>query len=475
MICFDDRKSIVLQACEVEGSRKPQSSAVVLAAKLVEFVAQEILFLARDGEASRMAIGVEAEKAEGGLPADYWQACRLAQQGRRDEARRLYRELEGEAEEIGSPLRALIKNDLAVLAALEGQFDEARQGWRQALEIDPRCRLARLNDVLIEAEVERLTLRQGDVPAALELAPSPSTPPVLDAASALPASQPIRVAVVSFLFNWPSTGGGNMHTAGLAQFLGRAGYEVRHIFARFPDWGIGQVANELLCPTEVIDFAASAWNVGEIQARYRHAVEQFDPDYVVITDAWNMKPLLAEAMHGYPYFLLIQAQENICPLNNLRLLAEDPQHVEQCPRNQLATPEVCQRCLAERGHHSGALHQVERALAGVGKPEYDQKLRRSLQAAEAVLALNPLTAALLEPFASRVRIVPWGIDPARFPWPVETPSSGPSGHLPPQGEGANGRIWCSWRRWQGSSSRGTTWRTRLAGCCGKRERISSWS
>ena len=86
----------------------------------------------------------------------------------------------------------------------------------------------------------------------------------------------------------------------------------------------------------------------------------------MITDAWNIKPYLAEAVRGYPYYLLYQAQENICPLNNLRLLAAGPTAVEQCPRNQLATPEVCCRCLAERGRHSGALHRAERELAGVG-------------------------------------------------------------------------------------------------------------
>ena len=169
--------------------------------------------------------------------------------------------------------------------------------------------------------------------------------------------------------------------------------------------------------SEALEFDPADWNVAAIQARYRLAVEAFHPDYVVISDAWNMKPLLAEAVRGYPYFLLFQGQENICPLNNIRLLAEGPDRVEQCPRNQLATPEVCHRCLAERGHHAGALHQAERALAGVGTPEYDQKLRRSLQEAEAVLALNPLTAAMLEPFSRRVRVVPWGLDPARFPWP----------------------------------------------------------
>lgn len=123
-------------------------------------------------------------------------------------------------------------------------------------------------------------------------------------------------------------------------------------------------------------------------------------------------------MRGYTYYLLYQAQENICPLNNPRLLASGPTTVEQCPRNQLATPEVCCRCLAERGRHSGALHRAERELAGVGTREYYALLRQSLSEAEAVLVLNPVIAALLEPYCSRVCIVPWGMDKTRFPWPV---------------------------------------------------------
>ena len=32
-------------------------------------------------------------------------------------------------------------------------------------------------------------------------------------------AKPIRVAILSLLFNWPSTGGGNHHTAEMARFL----------------------------------------------------------------------------------------------------------------------------------------------------------------------------------------------------------------------------------------------------------------
>ena len=55
----------------------------------------------------------------------------------------------------------------------------------------------------------------------------------------------------------------------------------------------------------------------------------------------------------------------------------------------------------------------------MGTAEYDRILRQSFFEAEAVLVLNPITAAMLEPYARRVCIVPWGIDPARFPWGVD--------------------------------------------------------
>jgi glycosyltransferase involved in cell wall biosynthesis len=400
----------------------------------------------------------EPDVAEDAPPEGYWQACRLAEQGRYDEARRLYAELVDSAAmggESDARLRSVVRNDLAVLAAMEGRFDEARRGWQAALEIVRDCLPAHLNDALIAAELDRAHRGSDDIPGPPDHAPAsvPFHSSLVEGESRMggvallppdegghperagvrlfqsqppPQSSPIesgehpiptKVAILSFLFNWPSTGGGNMHTAGLAGFLARAGYEVRHYFARFPAWGIGRVADELPGDHEALEFDGANWSVAEIQSRYRRAVDRFGPDYVIITDAWNMKPLLADAMRGYARLLLFQAQECLCPLNNLRLLGRGPGQVEQCPRNQLATPEICRRCVAVRGLQSGGLHRCERALAGVGTPEYDQALRRSLQEAEAVLALNPLTAAMLEPYASCVRIVPWGLDPARFPWP----------------------------------------------------------
>ncbi len=226
-----------------------------------------------------------------------------------------------------------------------------------------------------------------------------------------------RIALLSFLFNWPSTGGGIVHTVELANFLTQAGFEVRLFHPRRIDWGIGRVEAPLPIDLVSLDFCDCPFDAIAIRDRFRRAVSTFGPDYAIITDAWNMKPILAEAVHDYAYFLRFAALECLCPLNNLRLLPSKTGPPGPCPDHQLAAPDACQRCLGRWGETSGGLHRLERELAGVGTPEYDRSLRRALEGAEAVLVLNPTTQAMLAPFARRVEVVPWGMDPVRFPWP----------------------------------------------------------
>ena len=235
------------------------------------------------------------------------------------------------------------------------------------------------------------------------------------------ADRPRRIAILSLLFNWPSTGGGTVHTAELGKFLSRAGFDVRHIYARFADWGLGNVTESTGVPSTVLEFDPSTWNAASVRARFRDAVDQFQPDFVVITDSWNAKPLLAEAVRGYPYYLRLAALECLCPLNNVRLLCEPNGKVRACPRQQLATPEKCRACVATRGHQSGGLHQAERQWAGFAEADYTTRLHRAFSEAEGVLVVNPLIATMVAPFARQVHVVPSGFDPDRFPWPNESP------------------------------------------------------
>ena len=87
----------------------------------------------------------------------YAQACSLARQGQHDDAWLVYMDLKRAIARRGkgSRPRALIQNDLAVLTAIDGRFDEGRAGWRTALEIDRACLVARRNRDLVEAKINR--------------------------------------------------------------------------------------------------------------------------------------------------------------------------------------------------------------------------------------------------------------------------------------------------------------------------------
>lgn len=338
----------------------------------------------------------------------YRQACGLAEAGDYAKASALYEKLATKTKD--AHLRALIKNDQGTLLALDGHAEAARQRFREALAIDPECEPARRNLAVLEADL---------APTSARASHSSEAPPPQ-------ATNAGRIAIVSFLFNWPSTGGGTVHTMELAKFLAKAGYEVLHIYARFPPWRIGGVEGSLPYPSQALEFAEADWKLERIKARYRQAVDAFDPDHVIITDSWNIKPHLADAVRGNPYILRFQAMECLCPLNNVRLLPEGNGRVRQCALHQLANPSECSQCLQKRGQWSGSLHQAERELSGVGTSEYHGLLLRSFREAEAVFVVNPLHEAMVSPYTEQVRVVTSGFDPARFPWPWPEEPARPS-------------------------------------------------
>ena len=86
------------------------------------------------------------------FPGAYWTACRALRDGRYQDAHRASETRRRSSRKGNSRLRTLIQNDLAVLDAVEGKFDEAREGWRLAIEGDGSC-VAQLNLGLIEAEL----------------------------------------------------------------------------------------------------------------------------------------------------------------------------------------------------------------------------------------------------------------------------------------------------------------------------------
>src|SRR5262249_50763867 len=162
---------------------------------------------------------------EANVEQAYRQASLLVEQGRFDPARSAYWVIA--AQDLPPRWRALIENDLGALNAFAGDTIEARVRFEKALAADVGCDVARQNLTLLDAEIQPWHL------------PTNGLLRVPTHATNKPGA--IRVAILSLLFNWPSTGGGTVHTAELGKFLQRAGYDVRHIYAQYPDWGVGNV------------------------------------------------------------------------------------------------------------------------------------------------------------------------------------------------------------------------------------------
>src|SRR5262249_8544382 len=158
--------------------------------------------------------------------------------------------------------------DQAALDLLDGRVGDARKGWQEALTLDGDCEAAKHNLAILDQDYPEVP------PVAEEIVNAPGP----DKASGPP---PIKVAVVRFLFNWPSTGGGIVHTVELCQFLARAGFEVRHFYVRYQEWGIGNVQDSPIASVP-LDCSASDWTVAAIKDKLRQAVDAFAPDQVII-------------------------------------------------------------------------------------------------------------------------------------------------------------------------------------------------
>ena len=215
------------------------------------------------------------------------------------------------------------------------------------------------------------------------------------------------------MFNWPSSGGGNVHTVQLAQALQNANYEVHHFFIEYEPWTIGRVENNPI-HSQAIIFNETHWSLAEVQSRMRATIRECAPDFVLVTDCWSLKPWLAEALSDWPYILRFDGMECLCPLNNLRVIPHPNRYLEPCTKHRLATPACCLTCVAERSRFVGRRHQFEREFSQFHTQEYHELFVRSLANAETVLVHNPLIAAALDPYAANVRVVPIGVDANTF-------------------------------------------------------------
>lgn len=124
--------------------------------------------------------------------------------------------------EVPPHQKSEILNGLAAVLAAEGHEFQASAACDLALRVTP-------NDTNVKETLQLL----------LE-----GTRPLADGVKA--KERPFKIAILSLLFNWPSTGGGIVHTYELAVALGHAGFSVCHIFAQYDGWKVGCVEGDYL-------------------------------------------------------------------------------------------------------------------------------------------------------------------------------------------------------------------------------------
>jgi len=335
------------------------------------------------------------------IPRQLAEAADLAVQGRYGDARTIYHSLT--RSKIDEETRSRIENDLAAIEAVMGHNWSSRLHLSRAVISSVENGVYEHNSSLIDA--------------------------------AMPSEgSAVKVAILSLLFNWPSTGGGTVHTRELAEFLTRDGYAVRHIYAVNAACEVGCVTEPLGYDSEALEFSDAEWNADSVRRRFQAAIREFDPDWVLIADSWNTKPLLAEAANGYPYLLRIAALESLCPLNNVRMLfapEDEPAgcpKIVQCELNQLAEPQACRDCVLRNAHLFGGLHKAERVLAEFYGDEYPHRLQQAFAEAEGVLVVSPEIGALVDSHTPVVRVIPSGFDPLRFPDEYQPPPADEKRH-----------------------------------------------
>jgi glycosyltransferase involved in cell wall biosynthesis len=187
------------------------------------------------------------------------------------------------------------------------------------------------------------------------------------------------------------------------------GVELKHFYVSAPGLGIGSIEGESPLPSVPIPMEEAQLNPASLKEHIREAVTAFAPDKVLITDSWNFKSHLLEALKDFPCYFRFHAAETLCPLNNIRYLPKEGQS-PCCRFNFLATPEICVNCLQANRRNSGGLHNWERALSGVEKAGYYDFLRTQLGQAAGGLVNNALIGTMFSSYLRNTRVVTSGVN-----------------------------------------------------------------
>ncbi len=222
----------------------------------------------------------------------------------------------------------------------------------------------------------------------------------------------MRLAFVDLMFSWPPHGGADVDLYRTVAGLQDCGYEV-HLFgaAYAKSWERGKFEPaQLPFPATRLDFSVISFNHRRLPARFRAAVDAWQPDVAVLCDGFFLKPYVAQALAHYPTVARYYAYEVACPRDMLLFNDGAP-----CPNNYLRTPNLCRRCALTRLRGEiqdwrllAWTHEYLAAWAFM--PGYRRRLAESLGRMDAIVVSNELMKTHLAGISDRVHIFTGGVD-----------------------------------------------------------------
>ena len=223
-------------------------------------------------------------------------------------------------------------------------------------------------------------------------------------------TKPLRVAFVDLVFSWPPNGSADADVYHVMSGLARRGVEVQLFVAH--EAGSTERGNvqtdSIPFPATVLEFDRRELKPATLCARFRSAVDAWQPDVVFLTHGFALKPYLARALAHHRLVGRFYAHELACARDALRFKDGKP-----CPNDYLRTPDVCRACALERlgpEIRSGRMRTwaSDWVAAEAWRPEYHQVVMASLQAYTAVIVSNTTLRAQVAEFTKRVEVFPGG-------------------------------------------------------------------
>ena len=247
-----------------------------------------------------------------------------------------------------------------------------------------------------------------------------------------------RIAFVDLTFNWPPVGGCWIDTHHVIQGLQNRGAETCLFCPEFKEYyPRGEIQQELPYPIVKIPFNRYTFNFAQVMKRFKHRVNEFQPDLIFLMDGYQMKNHLMTAFGPERCILRFYAYELFC----INLHYYRYQEGEICGEGFFQNPLECKRCWFRRMPAAGRaiqillgcreqhpkLHFSLEYLASLAFTEsYWRRLLDNLKHLRGAIVYNEFMRSKLAPYVDRIHMIPSGVDSNVF-YPAETRSadSGP--------------------------------------------------